>query len=401
MQASLEHKRILLGVTGGIAIYKSADLVRRLREAGAEVRVVMTNAAKSLMTPLAFQALSGYSVLSDWDGQSSEFAMDHIALTRWADLILIAPCTADFMAKLAHGLADDVLSTLCLAATVPILVAPAMNKHMWDNPATQFNKAQLEQRGASIIPPESGAQVCGDVGVGRMVEVDAILSSLVEMFSKTTRLQEVRVLITAGPTQEPIDPVRFISNHSSGKMGYALAEAAAAAGAKVTLVSGPCQLTLSQSIEKIAVITAQQMFDAVMAKQADCDIFIAVAAVADYHCVNIASQKMSKGQEELTLVLQPTPDILAAVAQQNQRLFTVGFAAETEHVVENARGKLHEKHLQLIIANDVSQANIGFHSDQNACIALWDQGEKNFSARSKRQLAVDLLDLIAILYSQR
>lgn len=388
----LENKHILLGVTGGIAAYKSVELVRRLRDAGAEVCVVMTAAAKALVTPLTFQALSGRAVLSDWQDQDSDFAMDHIALTRWADALLIAPATADFMAKLAHGFADDVLSTLCLAATSPIMLAPAMNKHMWENQATQLNKQQLQKLGIHLIGPDSGSQACGDIGLGRMENVDSIVQSLHRLLGSKLDLSGLRFLITAGPTQEPIDPVRFISNHSSGKMGYALAQAAALAGAKVVLVSGPSALTAAQNVEKISVNTAQEMYDAVMARVKDCDIFIGVAAVADYHCAHISTQKIKKNEASLTLTLKQNPDILQAVANLEHPPFTVGFAAETENLRENAREKLQKKQVNVMVANNVSQANLGFNADENAVTVLWADGEKSFSARSKQQLAQDLLE---------
>lgn len=394
----LENKHILLGVTGGIAAYKSAELVRRLRDAGAQVRVVVTAAAKALVTPLTFQALSGHAVLSDWQDQGSEFAMDHIALTRWADAILIAPATADFMAKLAHGFADDVLSTLCLAATVPIILAPAMNKYMWENQATQLNKQQLEKLGIQLIGPETGSQACGDIGLGRMEDVDSIVQSLHHLLVPRVDLTGLRLLITAGPTQEPIDPVRFISNHSSGKMGYALAQAAVLAGAKVVLVSGPSALNATRNVEKISVTTAQEMYDAVMARVKDCDIFIGVAAVADYHCANISSQKIKKNQASLTLILKQNPDILQAVANSEHPPFTVGFAAETENVLQNARAKLQKKKVNVMLANDVSQVDLGFNADENAITALWAGGEKNFPRSSKQRLAYDLLEFIVQLY---
>jgi phosphopantothenoylcysteine decarboxylase / phosphopantothenate---cysteine ligase len=397
----LENKHILLGVTGGIAAYKSAELVRRLRDAGAEVRVVMTAAAKALVTPLTFQALSGHAVLSEWDEQGSEFAMDHIALTRWADAILIAPGTADFMAKLAHGFADDILSTLCLAATVPIILAPAMNKYMWENQATQLNKQQLQKLGIHLIGPDVGSQACGDIGLGRMEDIDSIVQSLHQILVPRIDLTGLRLLITAGPTQEPIDPVRFISNHSSGKMGYALAQAAVLAGAKVVLITGPSALTTVQHVEKVSVNTAQEMYDAVMARVTACDIFIGVAAVADYHCVSISSQKIKKNEANLTLTLKRTPDILQAVANLEHPPFTVGFAAETENMLENARVKLQKKNVNVIVANDVAQSDLGFNVDENRVTALWATGEKNFPRSSKQLLAHDLLECIGQLYTAR
>lgn len=394
----LENKHILLGVTGGIAAYKSAELVRRLRDAGAEVRVVMTSAAKALVTPLTFQALSGHAVLSDWQEQGSDFAMDHIALTRWADAILIAPATADFMAKLAHGFADEVLSALCLAATVPIIVAPAMNKYMWENQATQLNKQRLQKLGIQLLGPGSGSQACGDRGLGRMDEVDSIVQSVHQLLVPRIDLKGLRLLITAGPTQEPIDPVRFISNRSSGKMGYALAQASVFAGAQVVLVSGPSALTAAQGVEKISVNTAQEMYDAVMARVKECDIFIGVAAVADYHCMNVSAQKIKKNETQWTLTLKQNPDILQAVAHLEHPPFTVGFAAETENVQKNAREKLRKKQVDVMVANDVSRMDSGFNADENAVTVLWPGGEKHFVRRSKQELAHDLLECIFQLF---
>jgi phosphopantothenoylcysteine decarboxylase/phosphopantothenate--cysteine ligase len=310
----LLNKHILLGVTGGIAAYKSADLVRRLRDAGAEVRVVMTAAAQSLVAPLTFQALSGHKVLLDWEQPDSNFAMDHIALTRWADLILIAPTTADFMAKLAHGFASDVLSTLCLAADIPIILAPAMNQQMWQNPATQANKKRLLELGMQLLGPAEGSQACGDYGLGRMLEPGDIIQ-LLPSYLNSPILQGIQVVLTAGPTQEAIDPVRYLSNHSSGKMGYALAQVAVMLGAEVTLISGPTHLDCPYGIKRISVVTAQQMYDAVLSLVPQCDIFIAAAAVSDYKPVTVASQKMKKNSEALTLELESTSDILKAVVQ--------------------------------------------------------------------------------------
>ena len=393
----LDKKHILLGVTGGIAAYKSAELIRRLREQGAEVRVAMTKAARELVTPLTFQALSGHQVLLSWEQQSSEFAMDHIALARWADMILIAPATADFMAKLAHGFASDILTTLCLAATAPIFIAPATNQQMWSNPATQANKNLLVERGLRLLGPAPGSQACGEEGIGRMLEPVEITAALGQAFSSRD-LQGLRLLITAGPTQEPIDPVRYISNHSSGKMGYALAAAAAAAGAEVILVSGPVNLACPVGVQRIGVTTAQQMATAVMQHLDGCQIFIGAAAVADYHCVQVNAQKVKKSAAGIQLALVPNPDILALVTARKNPPFTVGFAAETENLRSNALQKLTQKHLDMIAANDVSGSDSGFNSDQNAILLLWSGGEQEFSKRPKTQLAADLLKLVVVHY---
>lgn len=392
----LTSKKILLGVTGGIAAYKSADLVRKLRQAGAEVRVVMTDAATQLVTPLTFQALSGHQVLHGWDQPESDFAMDHIALARWADVILIAPATADFIAHLAHGFASDVLSTLCLATTAPLVVAPAMNQHMWQHPATQANVAQLMARGARVVGPSSGDQACGDVGEGRMLEPFELILSLTKIFiTASDRLKGKTVLITAGPTQEAIDPVRYLSNHSSGKMGYALAEAALDEGAEVILVTGPSALRPPVSARCIHVTTAEQMYNAVMAEVSMVDIFIAAAAVSDYRCEQAASQKIKKTDDLYHLVLRRNPDILSAVANMKDRPFLLGFAAETEQVLENARIKLAQKKLDMIAVNDVSDPAIGFLSDENQLTVLWKEGGiKELPLAPKVVLARDLLSVM-------
>jgi phosphopantothenoylcysteine decarboxylase/phosphopantothenate--cysteine ligase len=394
---NLLNKHILLGVTGGIAAYKSADLVRRLRDAGAEVRVVMTAAAQGLVTPLTFQALSGHKVSLDWEQADSAFAMDHIALARWADLILIAPATADFMAKLAHGFADDVLGTLCLAAKTPIVVAPAMNQQMWQNLATQANKKRLLELGMRLLGPAEGSQACGDYGLGRMLEPVDIVQCL-PSYLQSQILQGTKVLLTAGPTQEAIDPVRYLSNYSSGKMGYALAQVAAMLGAEVTLISGPTNLACPYQVNRISVLTAQQMYETVLStvEKTDITIFISAAAVADYRPAITASQKMKKISENVTLELEKTPDILKIVAQKKPEIFSIGFAAETENVLENARHKLQQKNIDMIIANQVGvgQTDGGFNSDKNAVTALWKGGEQAFPLCLKTELAGDLWELI-------
>lgn len=389
----LAEKRILLGVTGGIAAYKSADLVRRLREAGAQVKVVMTPAAQKLVTPLTFHALSGHQVILDWEQSDSEMGMDHIALTRWADLIVIAPATADFMARLAHGFANDVLSTLCLAATIPKVIVPAMNVHMWENPATVANVALLKEQGHFILEPTAGEQACGDVGVGRMLEPLPIVHALLSHFSPQI-LKGLKVVITAGPTQEPIDPVRYLTNHSSGKMGYSLAQVAALLGARVVLISGPVHLSCPWGVNLIHVLTCQQMYDEVMHEISDAQVFIAAAAVSDYRLLQPSIQKIKKTESNLKLELEKTPDILSAVSALNTNTYVVGFAAETENLLSNARQKLQRKKVDMMIANDVSHQDIGFGSEDNAVTALWESGEQFFSKRSKRLLAHDLWQLI-------
>jgi phosphopantothenoylcysteine decarboxylase/phosphopantothenate--cysteine ligase len=392
--SSLANRQILLGISGGIAAYKSAELVRRLKDRGADVRVVMTAAAREFITPLTLQALSGNPVHTDLLDPAAEAAMGHIELARWADLILVAPATADLMARLAVGQADDLLTTLCLAANAPLVLAPAMNQGMWRDPATQANAETLRARGATLLGPADGSQACGDVGPGRMLEPDQIAAQVAARF-ESRLLDGLRVMITAGPTREAIDPVRFISNHSSGKMGFALARAAADAGAITTLVAGPVHLPTPERVQRVDVESAQQMYDAVMDRIAACDIFIAAAAVADYRPADVAGQKIKKQKGEMTLTLVRNPDIVASVAARSPRPFTVGFAAETQRVADYARDKLERKGLDLIVANDVAAAGIGFNSDDNAALALWASGEMVFERCSKQQLARELIALIA------
>jgi phosphopantothenoylcysteine decarboxylase/phosphopantothenate--cysteine ligase len=393
--ASLTNRRILLGVTGGIAAYKSADLVRRLQDLGASVRVVMTKAAQEFITPLTLQALSGHPVHTDLLDPAAEAAMGHIELARWADLVLVAPATADFIARLAHGHADDLLTTLCLATPAPIAIAPAMNQGMWRDVATQANLGTLRERQVMLFGPAEGSQACGDVGPGRMLEPLEIAQRAAAVFP-SRMLDGKRVLITAGPTREAIDPVRFISNHSSGKMGFALAEAAAAAGAQVTLVAGPVNLATPEQVERVDVDSAQQMYDAVMARVDACDVFIASAAVADYRPRLVADQKIKKQHSEaMTIELVRNPDIVASVAARDPHPFTVGFAAETRDVEGYARDKLERKKLDMIVANDVAAAGIGFNSDNNAVTVLWPGGEARFGERAKSVLARELVALIA------
>lgn len=394
--ASLAEKNILLGITGGIAAYKAAELTRLLVAAGARVRVAMTPAATAFVAPLTFQALSGNPVHLDLLDPSAESAMGHIRLARWADLVLVAPATADFIARLRAGLADDLLSTLCLAAKVPLALAPAMNQAMWEHPATRDNIAVLEQRGVRVLGPAAGSQACGEIGPGRLVEPAEIVDAVAGLLGGGL-LAGVSILLTAGPTREAIDPVRYIGNRSSGKMGYALAEAATAFGAKVRLVSGPVALPPPPVEELVPVESADAMFRAVMDRAGNADIYIGAAAVADYTPDRPATEKIKKSRETLTLTLRKTRDILATVATLAPRPFMVGFAAETERLEDHARGKLAAKSLDLVAANRVGPG-LGFESDDNALFVCWSGGETRLSLAPKRILAARLLRLIAERY---
>ncbi|HEY3486997.1 MAG TPA: bifunctional phosphopantothenoylcysteine decarboxylase/phosphopantothenate--cysteine ligase CoaBC [Gammaproteobacteria bacterium] len=390
---TLLNKRILLGVTGGIAAYKSVELVRRLREQGCEVRVVMTAGAQEFIRPLTFQAVSGQPVRTHLFDAQAEAAMDHIELARWADAILIAPCSAHSLARLSRGLADDLLSTVCLAADCPLAIAPAMNHVMWANAATQDNLKLLQNRGVHIFGPDSGEQACGETGEGRMQEPAALIIATANLF-RPQILSGRKILITAGPTREAIDPVRFLSNHSSGKMGYALAAAATEAGATVTLISGPVELATPDGVNRINVDSALQMHAAVMRQVQDTDIFIACAAVADYRFVEPHTTKLKKNSDSLELSLKRNPDILAEVAALPQAPFTLGFAAETENLREHALGKLKRKGLNMIAANRVGPG-IGFGSDDNELQVYWAGGERLFGRMPKAKLARQLIGLLA------
>ncbi len=390
----LSNRHILLGISGGIAAYKSAELVRRLKDHGADVRVVMTAAAMEFITPLTLQALSGNPVHTTLLDPEAEAGMGHIELARWADLILVAPASADLMARLASGRGDDLLTTLCLATPAPVALAPAMNQGMWRDPATQANVEILRERGIALFGPAAGEQACGDVGPGRMLEAEQLAELAAGLF-QSRALDGVKLCITAGPTREAIDPVRYISNHSSGKMGYALAEAAADAGAQVTLISGPTQLPCPERVTRIDVISAQQMYDASLEKMGNCDIFIACAAVADYRPANVEEQKIKKHNDAMRIELVRNPDIVSAVASHPKRPFTVGFAAETQDVVSYARDKLQRKKLDLIVANDVSDNRIGFNTDDNRVTVIGADTEQHIEQMSKRQLARQLIALIA------
>ena len=395
---SLTNKRILLGVTGGIAAYKSAELIRRLQDAGAEVRVVMTRAATEFITPLTLQALSGNPVHLDLLDTEAEAAMGHIQLARWADLVLVAPATADFMARLANGRGDDLLTTLCLASTAPLALAPAMNQAMWTNQITQDNHDNLLQKGVRFFGPGEGIQACGETGPGRLLEPPELAELAAAIFPSSI-LSGKHVVITAGPTREAIDPVRYISNHSSGKQGYALAEAAIEAGASVTLISGPTHLTTPDRVKRIDVISTQEMFNAVLAEVKNSDIYIGVAAVADYRPVNPVKQKIKKGQgsnQTLSIELIENPDIIATVAKLEPRPFTVGFAAETDNLIEYAKAKLKNKRLDMIIANDVADSSIGFNSDENRTTVIWGSRQEAIPLMSKQSVARRVIELISV-----
>ncbi len=394
--SSLTNKQILLGVTGGIAAYKSADLVRRLQDAGAQVRVVMTAAAQEFITPLTMQALSGNPVHTALLDSSAEAGMGHIQLARWADLVLIAPASANFIARLVQGQGDDLLTTICLATAAPIALAPAMNQGMWLNASTQANLQILRERNVHLFGPADGGQACGDVGPGRMLEPLQLIEATSGLFQSGI-LSGKKVVITAGPTREAIDPVRYISNHSSGKMGYALAQAAMEAGATTILISGPTQLAVPERVEYIAVTTAEEMLQASLAHASGCDIFIAAAAVADYRSAQIASQKIKKtSADSLTLELIKNPDIVATIAALKTKPYTVGFAAESENLLDYAQQKLQRKNLDLIIANNISSADIGFNSDNNAVTVIDAKQEMlELTKRSKQQLARDLIVILA------
>ena len=387
-------------MTGGIAAYKSPDLVRRLRERGAEVQVVMTAAAREFITPLTLQAVSGRAVRTDlWDS-SAEAAMGHIELARWAELVLIAPASAGFLARLATGQADDLLTTVCLATEAPVAVAPAMNRIMWAHPATRANVALLQNRGVAVIGPAEGEQACGEVGAGRMDEPLEILNRAMMLIEPSGPLVGRRVLITAGPTRECIDPVRFVSNRSSGKMGFAVALAARKAGAEVVLVSGPVSLATPAGVRRVEVESAADMLAAVLREVDRTDIFISTAAVADYRPTHTFDQKIKKTSDHMDLSLERTTDIVATVAARADRPFVVGFAAETETVEHNARGKLLKKNLDMIAANEVG-ADKAFDCEDNNLVVLWRTGRKELGQASKATLAERLVALIAEVLAER
>ena len=395
------NRRILLGISGGIAAYKSAELVRLLKRAGADVRVIMTSGAMEFMTPLTMQALSGNPVHHALLDPEAEAGMGHIELAKWADLILIAPASANLLSRLAQGMGNDLLTTVCLATDAPLCLAPAMNQAMWRDPMTQANVARLQKahtKKLTVIGPDAGEQACGDVGPGRMMEPELIATEIANMF-ESGALAGVSVVITAGPTREAIDPVRYISNHSSGKMGYALAAAARDAGARVTLISGPVNIPAPERVRMVNVTSALDMFNATKSELEHGQVFIASAAVADYRLASVAPQKVKKSTDTLTLELVKNPDIIAMVAAHVPHPFTVGFAAETQDVERYARGKLESKNLDIIIANDVSRSDIGFNSDDNAVSVFWPEGQQRFDTMNKHTLARELIALVADRYN--
>ena len=396
----MARQNILLGITGGIAAYKSAELVRLLKKADYQVRVVMTRGAEAFVTPMTFQALSGEPVRTSLLDPEAEAGMGHIELAKWADHVVVAPASADFMARLANGMADDLLTTVCSATEAPIALAPAMNQAMWGNHRTQRNLRLLEEDPQiTLWGPDQGSQACGDVGPGRMLEPQTLFG-LIEHAAQgggqPGPLAGRRVVITAGPTREAIDPVRYITNHSSGKMGYAIAEAARAAGATVTLVSGPVNLDVPAGVQVVPVQTAEEMLQAASAEvDKGADLFIATAAVADYRPADCADQKMKKSRESLSLELVRNPDTLATIAARPDAPFTVGFAAETNDVEHYATDKMKRKKLAMIVANDVSTPGLGFNSDQNAVTVFWPGGQQSIGPTSKQAIARSLVTLIA------
>ena len=395
----LTNKRVLVGVTGGIAAYKSADLVRKLKDHGAEVQVVMTRGACEFVSPLTFQALSGRPVHTELLDHDSESGMGHISLARWCDLVVVAPATAHFIARIANGMADDLLTTIILAADVPLLIAPAMNQQMWLNPASQENIQTLIARGAITLGPAEGNQACGETGPGRMVEPEDILQSVGRQF-KSTFLSGANIFVTAGPTQEAIDPVRYISNHSSGRMGFAIAQAAMEADANVTLVSGPVSIDPPDRVRFLSVKTALQMQTQVLKELDNMDIFISAAAIADYRCSTTHDQKIKKSSKKLTLELERNPDILAEVAGSERKPFTVGFAAETESLHENALNKFTSKGVDMIAANQVGE-EMGFNTEENSLQVLWQGGSIYLGRDTKHKLARKLIKLVADRYNEK
>jgi phosphopantothenoylcysteine decarboxylase/phosphopantothenate--cysteine ligase len=390
----LAQKKIILGISGGIAAYKTPYIVRGLKALGAEVRVVMTQSAKEFVTPTTLQAVSGHPVHDNLFDPTQEAAMGHIDLARWADAILVAPATAQTLARLGQGLAEDLLSTVCLATQAPILLAPAMNRLMWENPATQDNLNLLEHRGMQVLPVGFGEQACGEVGPGRMLEPEVLVQQVVNLLNPSSALNKKNILITAGPTHEYLDPVRFLGNPSSGKMGYALAKAAAHMGAHVTLISGPTHQIAGPNIHVIDITSALEMYDAVMTHIHAQDIFIANAAVSDYRPAHTSEHKIKKSGNPFNIEFIPNPDILKSVSELPQRPFCVGFAAETDNHLAHAQSKLDNKQLDLICLNDVSDASIGFNSEENALIVLSPDQQWTLDKQSKNLLAQSLLRLI-------
>lgn len=390
----LQGKNIVLGITGGIAAYKIPELVRRLKDKGANIRVVMTSSAKQFITPLTLQAVSGNEVSDSLLDPQAELAMGHIELAKWADLVIIAPASTNSLAALSVGLADDLLTTVCLATSAPIAIAPAMNQQMWHAAVTQENVQRLQSRGYSIWGPGSGEQACGDVGLGRMLDVKQLVIHACQHYQQPT-LTGQHWVITAGPTREAIDPVRYISNHSSGKMGYAIAKAAKMAGAKVTLISGPVSLSAPDQVTTIAVDSAKEMHQHSMSVAPTADVFIACAAVADYRVDTIAEHKIKKSADDMHIQLIKNPDIVADVAALAKKPFTVGFAAETQNLEKYARAKLQHKNLDLIAANNIAIKDQGFNSDDNALSVYSATDVIELALTNKTQLAVQLVTLIS------
>lgn len=383
----LQHKRIIVGITGGIAAYKAIEFIRLLRKSHAEVRVVLTPAAAEFVTPLTLQAISGNAVSHSLLDPQAELAMGHIELAKWADAIVIVPASADFLARLTVGMANDLLATICLATAAPILLAPAMNQQMFAQSITQQNLTALSNRGYRFVGPNSGEQACGDMGFGRMSEPKEIYASLEDLFAQKQDMQGLSVVITAGPTQEAIDPVRYISNHSSGKMGFAIAQAFAERGANVTLISGPVNLATPANVHRIDVTSAQEMHQQALKSAVENQIFIGCAAVADYRVAQVAEQKIKKSSDEITLTLIKNPDIIADVAHlQSKRPFTVGFAAETQNIEQYAQDKLQRKNLDMICANDVSSGKV-FGKDQNSLHLFWRNGNIILELDDKKNIA--------------
>lgn len=411
---SLNQCNIVLGVTGGIAAYKAPEIVRRLADKGANIRVVMTESACDFVKPLVFQAVSGNPVGVDLLDEAAEAAMGHIELARWADAVLVAPATANTLSKMCVGAADDLLTTICLATRAPVWVAPAMNSVMWEHAATVTNMSTLQSRGVGVLGPGSGSQACGETGAGRLLEPDDIVSLLERQIDMSgaqhapigtahtcaaTDITDSRILITAGPTREALDPVRFLTNHSSGKMGFALAAAAAAAGANVTLIAGPVKLDTPVGVARVDVVSALDMHKAALELAPNNDIFISVAAVADYRVAKQQTQKIKKSEGTLSLEMVRNPDILAEVSALVKRPFCVGFAAETQDLETYARGKLTKKKLDMIVGNLVGQSTGGFNADDNAVEVYWpEDGYASFASRSKRSLADDLIELLGKRY---
>lgn len=398
---SIQGKHIVVGITGGIAAYKTIELIRLLRKSAAEIRVVLTPAAGAFVTPLTLQAVSGNAVSESLLDPAAELGMGHIELAKWADAVVIAPASADFIARLNAGMANDLLSTLCLATASPLFLAPAMNQQMYRQSVTRQNIAALKMRGIQMLGPNSGEQACGDVGAGRMSEPAEIFTALCDFFAQTQDLQGLNVAVTAGPTREAIDPVRYISNHSSGKMGFAIAEAFAGRGANVTLIAGPVNLPTPQGVQRINVDSALAMWQTALESAVKNQIFIGCAAVADYRIAKQAAHKIKKSGDEIQLTLVKNPDIIADVGHlREKRPFTVGFAAETQNLEQYAKDKLIRKNLDLICANDVSSPQQGFNSDQNSLQLFWQNGTKTLPLTSKNELAKQLADEIVERYNE-